>query len=109
MQKLYRAAAILTIAGAMAYPFYASALGLSFGGRITTINYCINGAIVITIIPAGLFPITYMWTPGTLGFPPIHPGQEILGVSDIPYVCVGPGTHPLQYTGRRIQFDGVSI
>lgn len=98
---------LLTIAVFIPRETYAA--GLSFGGRILLISPCISASgpsVWITIQPAGRFPITYIWAPGTIGLPPTHPGQSILGIADIPYVCK-IGTFFLY--GQRIQRDAVSI
>lgn len=85
----------------------------SFGGRIVSINYCIHGAININILPAGLFPISYVWSPATLTFPPWQPpnhiGQEVLGLANpIPIPCVGFGTHPPIWMGLNMFMVGTS-
>ncbi len=98
------------LAGALLLvPLYASALGTSFGGKILAITPCMSlsgPAVWIKILPAGLFPITYIWTPLTIGLPPVHVAQQILGVADIPYGCV---VGKVPFVGQRIQIDGVSI
>jgi hypothetical protein len=83
----------------------------SFGGRIALIVPCVSGlgpSIWVKIIPAGSFPTSYIWTPLTitrLAGPPTHPGQEILGLADIPYFCwIGDDF----YYGRRMTMIGTS-
>jgi hypothetical protein len=89
-------------------PLSALAFGTSFGGRIVAWIPCLSPlgpAIFITIVPAGVFPVTYIWAPGTIGLPPTHIGQQILGVADTIFGCK-VGVVPL--VGQRIQLDGVS-
>lgn len=109
MNPLARFVATITLIGSLLTPLSASALGFSFGGRITAITPCANGAIWITIVPAGPFQPFYIWTPGTITYsagPPSHPGQEVLGVADIPYVCYIP---PFIFLyGQRMQIVGTS-
>ncbi len=105
---------------ALAVPFTAQAAlspWVYFGGRVLTINYCINGAVQFVIKPAGVFPITYIWTPLTKHNyidvrPPLppFPGEEILGTA-LPgiIVCVGPGLHPLSYFGLPVVFEAQSF
>lgn len=62
---------------------------ISFGGRVTTVIPCSSG-LHITIIPAGIFPVSYVWTPFTLTFsvgPPRSPGQQVLGLADTVIPC----------------------
>lgn len=101
--------ALFILTAAVFVPRETYAAGLSFGGRILLITPCLSASgpsMWITIQPAGRFPITYIWAPGTLGPPPVHPGQSILGIADIPYACK-VGTFFLY--GQRIQRDAVSI
>ncbi|MCC7500871.1 hypothetical protein IT396_03705 [Candidatus Nomurabacteria bacterium] len=92
-------------------PSPAAALGVSFGGRIVAVTPCIGGlgpSIWVKIIPAGIFPVAYVWTPLTLTYlagPPRNIGQQVLGVADTPYVCK-VGTVPL--VGLRMQIVGTS-
>jgi hypothetical protein len=79
----------------------AAAIGTSFGGRILWVHPC-SGGIQIAIAPAGPFQPLYVYSVGTIGLPPIHPGQYILGIADAP---VFTGT----CVGQRIQRDGVSL
>ncbi len=87
-------------------PISALAIGFSFGGRlVSTPIACLNlpGFYGIVIRPAGRLPVTYVYSTGfTIGLPPTHPGQQILGLYDIPMICNG-------VPGFRIQRDGVSI
>src|SRR3989344_6256928 len=79
-------------------PLSASAFGFSFGGRINKVVPCISGlgpSLHITIRPAGVFAPMYIWTPATftgLFGTPRNIGQQVLGIADIPYVCVIPVT-----------------
>jgi hypothetical protein len=99
---------IALVSGLFAPVSAMAAIGFSFGGRIISPPVpCTNipGAYLITIVPAGgdLNPF-YVYTPGfTLGLPPSHPGQLILGVADIITGCNGI------LTAQRIQIDGVSL
>ena len=123
---LYIVGALLSLATFLT-PLSASALGLSFGTpTITAVMPCVSYAgpsVWITIVPAGGDPnVFYVWTPTTLGPPPVHTKQEILGLADIPYFCcaagapigfggcyVGHSIVPSLPVGERIQYDGVSI
>jgi len=104
---------------ANANPSVVAKTGLSFGGRITVAIPCLSDlgpSYWVTIVPA---PATkqpfYIWTPETLrglpppGLPPLfppspnpdvppptHPGQEILGLADIPFWCCLPGGFPAE-------------
>lgn len=71
--------------------------GISFGGRVISELPCISPlgpSLAITIKPAGLFPISYIWTPATItkptqaSIPTI--GGQVLGIADIPYACWNP-------------------
>ena len=84
-----------------------AALGTSFGGQLASPPIpCKNlpGAFLITIKPAGVKNIFYVYTPLlSLGLlPPTHPGQQILGIADAPTGCNGI------LTAQRIQLYGVS-
>jgi hypothetical protein len=64
----------------------------SFGGQVIASIPCISPlgpSFWVTIKPAGLMPTEYIWTPITITkiIPPIHSGQQILGLADIPYAC----------------------
>ncbi len=74
-----------------------SAPAISFGGRVITELPCISPlgpSLVITIRPAGVFPVSYIWTPATItkptpaSIPTI--GGQVLGLADIPYACWNP-------------------
>lgn len=111
MHRLVHLSAVLILLGALFVPFTASALGISFGGRIASINFG-PGCINFIIIPAGAFPISYIFGPGSIPFlagPPTHPGQQVLGVADAPTVCVGFGSHPPVWPGLRVQIIGTSL
>jgi hypothetical protein len=97
-----------TVASAQFLPF-------SFGGRVISINYCANGAVQIDILPAGTFPISYVWMvpPATVSIPPAPPtyiGQQVLGVA-MPTVipCVGFGTRPPVWFGFQVIYGGASF
>jgi hypothetical protein len=81
----------------------------SFGGRITSVIPCTAG-LWVTIVPAGAFPISYIWTPATITFmagPPRTIGQQVLGTADIPFVCFF-GSPPVPLYGLRMQMVGTS-
>lgn len=111
MRRLVHLSVALVLLGALFTPFSASALGISFGGRIASINFG-PGCINFIIIPAGAFPISYVFGPGSIPFfagPPNHIGQQVLGVADVPTVCVGFGSHPSVWAGLRVQIIGTSL
>ena len=99
MKKIIVAAVILV-------PLSASAFGFSFGGRLLSVPLpCLEipGSYGIVIFPAGLFAPTYVYTPlFTIGLPPTHPGQQILGIADIPLTCNG-------VPAFRIQLNGIGV
>jgi len=89
--------------------FGPSSLSTSFGGRIISVLPCEEGFFFVTIIPAGVFPISYVWTPGTitkLAGPPRTPGQQILGLADTPITCTVFGF--LTLVAQRMQMVGTS-
>jgi hypothetical protein len=93
-------------------PVSASAF-FSFGGRIITVVPCLSAlgpSLHITIVPAGLFPVAYIWTPATFTFlagPPRNPGQQVLGLYDVPFVCT-IGFPPIPLPGLRMFMVGTS-
>ena len=108
MSTLARFAATVSLVVLLFAPLSASAALFSFGGRVLTVTPCSSG-LHVTIFPAGVFPVSYIWTPVTITFsagPPNHPGQQILGLYDIPYVCF-VGTVPL--FGFRMFLVGTSL
>ncbi len=106
----------ILLSGLLGMPFYALAFGLSFGGRVSTLPLpCLNGGLYVTVLSARgidpLFPEPYIWTLGTITFlagPPTHLGQKILGIADIPYVCV-ISSPPYSLPGLRMQIVGTSL
>ena len=113
-QTLLYVVGITLSLSALLTPLSASALGLSFGGKIVGIHFGVvlpsfDPCVSISIIPAGAVPTEEVWVGGTVGVPPAHPGQQILGVADVPVDCVGVGLHPPIWVGLRMQIDGVSI
>lgn len=109
MQAFLRVLAALLVGASLFAPLSAYALGKSFGGRVITSLPCLSPtgpAWWVTIRPAGAFPFSYIWAPGSIGLPPIHTGQQILGLFDVPYGCT---IGLVKYFGLRIQVDGVSI
>ena len=96
MNSLIRFIAILTLIAGIAAPLSASAQFFpkltSFGGKVLTSEPCISPlgpSLAVTIKPAGVFPISYIWTPLTitnLVGPPI-PGGQVIGTADIPFAC----------------------
>ena len=108
MSTLVRFAASVSLVVLLLAPLSASAAFFSFGGRVLTVTPCSSG-LYVTIFPAGIFPIAYIWTPATITFsagPPRTPGQQILGLYDIPYVCF-VGKVPL--FGLRMFMVGTSL
>lgn len=95
-------------------PSVASAAVLSFGGRAISVIPCVSGlgpSLHVTIIPAGIFPVFYIWTPATFTFlygPPRNPGQQVLGLADIPFVCFIPARIPIPLFGLRMFTVGTS-
>jgi hypothetical protein len=86
-------------------PLIAGAVGFSFGGRLVTPPVPCFGApgfFGFTIQPAGFFSPFYVWGPGTIGLPPIHVGQQILGLYDTIFVCNGVPSF-------RIQLNGIGL
>jgi hypothetical protein len=100
---------------ALLLPFSASAFGTSFGGRVIAAIPCISAAgpsLYVTIVPFGAFQPLYIWTPLTLTYswgPPRTPGQQVLGVADIPFVCFTPTVPPVPLYGQRMQTVGTSL
>jgi len=106
---------------ALLLPFSASAQFspiLSFGGKVVSINYCLHGAVNIIIIPAGTFPISYVWSFPPVTFtatspfvPPTHIGQQVLGLALFPSLvpCIGFGTHPPVWWGLQVIYGGADL
>ncbi len=95
----------LLLGGSLLVPLSASAFRLSFGGRLVSQPipcFHMPGFFQVVIRPAGRFSPFYVWGPGTLGLPPVHIGQQILGLYDALLVCNGVPSF-------RIQYDGISI
>ncbi len=86
----------------------------SFGGRIIAVVPCVIGvapALHVTIKPAGIFPVTYIWTIATitkLAGPPRNIGQQVLGTYDAPFVCFLPGPVHVPLYGLRMTMVGTS-
>jgi len=103
------------LAVGMLAPLSVSAFGFSFGGRILAVISCVSGlgpSLWVSIKPAGRFPITYIWTPATitrLVGPPRNPGQQVLGIADVPFVCFIPAHIPIPLYGLRMQIVGTSL
>ncbi len=116
MRYILRALQVLIVCGSLSIPLFAfAAFGLPFGGRISVIIPCTNGALYVIVQSARLIdplaPEPYIWTPATLTFlsgPPSHPGQEILGVATIPYVCLTTTVPSLPLPGLLMQIIGTS-
>jgi hypothetical protein len=88
----------------------------SFGGRVTWVEFCLDGSIFIIIEPSGLFPVNYIWTPYTITQkfgPPTTKGQQVLGLFDLPWVCVidegGLFSGPELRFGFRMFLVGTSL
>jgi hypothetical protein len=98
-------------------PLITFAQMIDFGGRILSINYCLHGAVNIIILPAGGFPISYVWSfpPATFTAtepftPPFHIGQQVLGESlPVAIPCIGFGTHPPVWWGFQAIYGGYDI
>lgn len=111
MSLLGKALCAACLVVAAAYPLATSAAGFSFGGRVLAVVPCVSAfgpSLHVTIKPAGVFSTTYIWTPATFTLlvgPPRTPGQQVLGIADIPYVCF-VGKFPLY--GLRMQLVGTS-
>lgn len=103
-------------AGIVGFSIASSVLFKSFGGRVVTVIPCVSGlgpSLHVTVAPFGGLPnVFYIWTPATITYsygPPSHPGQQLLGVSDIPFVCVIPAKAPIPLYGLRMQSVGTSL
>jgi hypothetical protein len=104
--------AILMVMGALALPFTASALGISFGGKVISSIPCMSAfgpsLYVITAPAPFTFVTPLIWTPATITKligPPASPGQQVLGVADVPFVCkIGVAV----LSGMRMQLVGTS-
>jgi hypothetical protein len=115
MHSLNRVVLLFLILGALSLPLSASAaLGRPFGGKIITMIPCSGGMFYYVILPAGAFPISYIWTPATItmlaGLPKI--GGQVIGNADLPWVCsVGGGifSSPVLLYGLRMQYIGTSF
>lgn len=82
----------------------------SFGGRVLSIIPCALG-LHVTIQPAGVFPISYIWTPATLTFlyGPPRPGVQLLGSAyRAPAVCPTLTTPPVPLPGLIMFMVGTS-
>jgi len=107
MYWLARLSAAFAIFASLLFPLSTSAF-FSFGGRVAVVVPCLSPsgpAVWFNIAPLGAFPLFYIWAPGTVGMPPNHSFQSIIGTYDIPYACkVGPAV----FSGFRLRSDGVS-
>ncbi|HXK31795.1 MAG TPA: hypothetical protein VJZ94_03700 [Candidatus Paceibacterota bacterium] len=112
MTTLPRFAVGIFLAVLLLAPLSASAFSLSFGGRVLAVIPCksvLGPSLYVTIIPAGLFPATYIWTPATITFsagPPRTIGQQVLGLYDLPFFCT-VGFTP--FFGLRMFMVGTSL
>ena len=83
----------------------------SFGGKIVGIKFG-PGCINFTILPAGVFPIDYVWLPTTIQMsisPPKNIAQQVLGLATLtPIPCVGFGAHPPIWYGLPVIMGGAS-
>jgi len=118
MRILSRFLLSILLITSFAAPLAVSAAGLTFGGRVLGVIPCSGGMLWVSILSArGLVPHPefYIWTPLTVtkSFgPPYHPGQQVLGVADLPFVCfIGGGlfTLPIPLAGLRMQIVGTSL
>lgn len=83
------AAFALLIAAISLYLTPLSALAKEFGGQTSVVLPCYNAAIYTVVGPprGG----TYIWTPSTKTYsngPPTHPGQWLIGLTGVPYICL---------------------
>ncbi len=112
MHLVRRLSLTLLLVGLLVAPLSASAaFGFSFGGRVLFIVPCSGGMYQVTILPAGKFPISYIYTPFTItkSVGPPLPGGQVLGIADIPFVCfIGGGffSSPFPLFGFRMQYIG---
>lgn len=112
MSTLARFAAGVALMVLLLAPLSASALSLSFGGRVIAVIPCksvLGPSLHVTILPAGAFPVMYIWTPATITFsagPPRTIGQKILGLYDVPFFCT-VGFKP--FFGLRMFLVGTSV
>jgi hypothetical protein len=120
MHKLRTSVLALMLFVTIAAPALAyAATGISFGGKVVSILPCLSPlgpSLQVTIVPAGAFPVAYIWTPATVTLQaglPTHPGQQILGIADIPFACVIPSPFffipALTLFGLRMQAIGTSL
>ncbi|TSC68471.1 MAG: hypothetical protein G01um101456_626 [Parcubacteria group bacterium Gr01-1014_56] len=114
MHRITRLSLSILLVGLLVAPLSASAYGISFGGRVLFVVPCSGGMRQITILPAGRFPISYIWTPFTITKsvgPPV-PGGQVYGIADVPFVCfVGGGgffSSPVPLFGLRMYVVGTS-
>lgn len=115
MNKFARISVLGLLLFSLVVPATASAAVISFGGRVASTLFCLNGGIYTTVISArtatpGLTEF-YVWAPGTLTFmagPPRNPGQQILGTADVPYPCVISVKPPIVLYGLRMFMVGTS-
>ena len=109
---------VLGLCGVFLAPLSASAVGISFGGRVAAVVPCSGGMLHVTILGAHFFPVPefYIWTPATITKsygPPLVIGQQVLGVADFPLICfLGDGgffSSPIHLYGLRMQSVGTSL
>lgn len=117
---MYKFLLSVSLAVVCAAPLVASAQfagireGTSFGGRVSFAVPCTAGLYVGVISARGATPgllETYIWTPGTLTFmagPPRTPGQQILGLADVPFLCFTFAAKPVPLFGLRMSMIGTS-
>ncbi len=106
----------LGVAGLGVVSAVSSLLLTSFGGRIIAVVPCSGGMLHVTILAARVVPKPefYIWTPFTatkMAGPPRNPGQQVLGLADIPFVCfIGGGflSSPIPLYGKRMMTVGTS-
>ncbi len=101
--------------GAAAATIVASAIPkfpFSFGGHVVKVIPCVNGALWVMIRSLrGVVPTLepYIWTPLTITHlvgPPKIINEGVLGIADVPFVCVTPLAVPLW--GFRMTIVGTS-
>ncbi|MDO8561968.1 MAG: hypothetical protein Q7S05_04040 [bacterium] len=91
-----------------------SVRAFAFGGQTSLVLPC----FVFGVVPYGSIsligppnPGLYIWTPATRTYsngPPMRPGQWLLGLASIPYICVVSPIGPIIVPGMAISMMGSS-
>lgn len=104
----------ILLCGALLLSSPGAALAYAFGGQTSLVLPC----FLFGFVPYGSIsmlgppnPGLYIWTPVTRtyqnGFPS-HPGQWLLGLTSIPYICVIAPVGPIIVPGMVIDMMGSS-